>query len=225
MTGKSEGVSVRLLVCDLDGTLLRANSFRWWVIYWTFTGLVHPQFWWRWCAVPLKRLSRRIGREEMKAELMAVYTDYEQRLPLTLRRAFSRLLLLMARKDVAEFLGQKQSEGFVGVLATAAPYLYLTEIIRRYGFCWAVGSYLEAGTLVETIGATKSRAVMTVIEAQGVSREECFIIAVTDHSDDLPMAFEVDHTVLVKPSRVTSQYFEQAGVSFEYFRKRSGIGG
>lgn len=210
---------MRLLICDLDGTLLRTNSFRWWVIYWIFAGWLRPLFWGRWCGVLAKRLLGRVGREEMKAELMAVYSFHERRLPLTLKRLFSRLLLLMVDRNVGGFVEQKQSEGFIGILATAAPDVYLVDVIQRFGFRWAIGSYLEGNALVETIGVVKCRSVMALIESWGIPRKECFIVAITDHSDDIPMALEVDHTVLVKPSRVTSRAFKEAGIGFEHFKK------
>ena len=209
---------VRLLVCDLDGTLLKVNSFRWWVVYWVCAGWLRPGFWSCWCRVLVRRLLGVMRREDMKAELMALYSINEQRLPSTLKRLFCRLLKLMVDWRVGQFIKQKQNEGFVGILATAAPDVYLMDIIQCFGFRGAVGSYLDSGTLVETIGEAKSRSVLGLIESWGLSREECFIVALTDHSDDIPIALEVDQTVLVNPSQLTTRAFKQAGIDFEQFR-------
>ncbi|PAV25472.1 hypothetical protein CF392_10815 [Tamilnaduibacter salinus] len=200
----------RVLICDLDGTLLAVNSFKVWVLYWLFWGWLRPGFFLAWSRPIVLRLIGQLNRWEMKVALLDSYCAFESQLPDVLRRGFPRFVFLFRRRRLCRVLLGYPYQFQTRILATAAPRLYADAVARSFGIKAVVASDRERGVWVETMGEEKWRTVRSLWEGNG-SMPECCLV--TDHYEDLPLSMRCRVTMLVRPNKITLQRFEEAGIT------------
>ena len=132
--------SLPVLIFDLDGTILRTNSFPLWVVYLTLGRIPELDLRQR---VSLSMhtvrllLSRKIGRlshDELQRRLQMVWQAAIAggRLPVTIR--YEAGLLRRVRPNLAALLSLMVERQFDAVLATAAAADYAEPLGRRLGF-------------------------------------------------------------------------------------------
>ncbi len=128
-----------VLIFDLDGTVLRLNSFPVWVLFVAFGGATHltlAQRWaigWRALRLVLERKRRRMDHEEMLRRMQALWAQCAD----PQGRAASRLqslLMRQVRRNLRTVLRQCENGMWDGVLATAAAADYAEGLGHRLGF-------------------------------------------------------------------------------------------
>jgi phosphoserine phosphatase len=178
-----------VLIFDLDGTILRVNSFPLWVRHLLFGRLsgMGPR---RRAALSAQTLllliRRKLGR--MK------HDELQRRLQLAWRSAVSTYtddnfvvaLLGHVRSNLQPLLDRAAAERLDTVLATAAAAEYAEELGQRLGFrdVLATKSDRAVGEPSNS-GVQKQRVVSRLLrERDWQSRK---LILFTDHSDDVPL--------------------------------------
>ncbi|WP_442915621.1 HAD family hydrolase [Marinobacter sp. C2H3] len=211
--------SSRLVLVDLDGTLLILNSFRLWVAYWNVVLLMYPRFWARWVNPQLNRLIGRCDRKEMKTALMIQAASFADQIPDIMHRFFVQLLWCCRRRKLCVALQKQISQGAWVTIVTAAPAVYVNRLSDRLNLSVGVASECMNGVLRETLGIEKLRAVTETILSELPSGTRRVLI--TDHADDIPLARACCYTLLIKPSRSTIKQFSASKLPFFIARTRA----
>lgn len=181
----------RAVVIDLDGTLVRCNSF----------SLYVRQMMWH-CPMMMvyaaMRKLRLISHARAKQLIMAVnVTD-------TMVDAFVDVLQTYVR---AELLKHDADE--VVVLATAAPNMYAEILAQRFGIKYCVASNVGAP---ENKGEEKCESVKALLKRENL---ELYRV-ITDHVDDYPLLRENVNgcNVLINPSEKTVSSLKRNNIKF-----------
>lgn len=199
-----------IVVFDLDGTLLRGNSFHEWIKFLVISprsGIsLRDRF--RvvaWCVLRVfrvfshARLKHRIVREIVVSEKAT--------------EIFVRQLIARYRSDRCfSELDMWRSRDACMILATAAPEVYASVLGSQLGFHVTIGSMLEAGGgFSENVREEKMRNLK-----RRFPHEE-FSAVYTDHEDDFLLLGEARSKFLVNPSsktlRAVSHAFKVDSVS------------
>lgn len=194
------------VVVDLDGTLLKTNTFSDYIAY-SFSqavregqaGLAFRLLW-----LSLKRKLRLIPHAELKQGVLSASSAFmEPRLDDFVRRELKYLN--------TELLTYLQSLADVSlVLATSAPESYSSLISNQSGFEICLATATDEP---ENRGEEKARRVADWLQHQHLTLQ----LVVTDHFDDRPLLELCDRRLLVNPSRKTLQRL--SGLKFEIFEK------
>jgi phosphoserine phosphatase len=182
----------KLLIVDLDGTVLSVNSFHRWYLFlacarfphlapaaraevawasvmalvWRKLGRIdHARFKWR-----MQRLWQRAVRDDAGVSVRCLVDD----------------LLRYVRPEMKETLAAIAAGDVDAVLATAAAGDYAYALGQALGFTHVLATPAMRGQHdPENIGEAKRNAVLSFLAAQGW--EDRPRILVTDHRDDLPL--------------------------------------
>ena len=179
-------------IVDLDGTLVRCNSFSRYVMRMVWH---HPLI----GVYVLVRKLRLISHARAKELIMSVHVDDAE------VTAFVDELVGYVRR---ELLTDEATDEVV-VLASAAPARYVGELAHRLGIPYYVAT--QPGC-AENKGDVKLRNVMRLLEEHDL----CIRSVITDHMDDLPLleANRNGRNILVAPSRRTLDALQASGLVF-----------
>lgn len=182
-----------IAVFDLDGTLLRGNSFHLWLRYLVVTRRDLPAKMRLYVAtVAAMRLTRLISHRSLKQKVMAVARTDDD---VCRDFVMSELAPRLSGACMAE-LRRCQALGINVVLATAAPAVYVRQLARHLGLRDLVASTLDAeGTLDEVFRQRKADAVLELAGSEKISA------VFSDHMDDLPLFRLAERRVVVNPVR------------------------
>lgn len=185
----------KVCLVDLDGTLCRLNSFRWWMLFSVCYLLLSL----RWLSLAgfiriiLLRLTVRLDRVQMKQAILELTESF----PALFISLFCRFLYAFTNRKVVTRM--QHNEGAELVLCTAAPVCYVRRYAAKFAFSRVIASpsVAEPGWQ-ETMGGRK----LEQLEAcYGRDVEvECVI---TDHHDDLPLILKAKKCLLVRPTSKT----------------------
>jgi len=199
-----------IIVVDLDGTLVRVNTFHRWMRFSLLLALKKGRFLTaaKMAFTVALRLFKRISHARMKylfltfSEPLAEPRDIERFV-----RSLDAYIHPAIRQTVA------QTRAFT-LLATAAPALYAVPLAKRYGFQHCIATPGTATSpWYETLRERKAEAFEAWCSARGIP---CRIDRLyTDHYDDLPLMKRARTTVLVNPSSTTLQKVQEEGIRFE----------
>jgi phosphoserine phosphatase len=189
--------SLPILIFDLDGTILRTNSFPLWVVYLTVGRIPELDLRQR-VSLSMQTmrllLSRKIGRlshDELQRRLQMVWQAAiaSGRLPMTNR--YEAWLLRRVRPNLGALLSLLVKRQFDSVLATAAAADYAEPLARRLGFQHVLATRVNrsAGEPANA-RAVKRRSVGDFLRDAGWSDRS--LILFTDHLDDLPLILDCD---------------------------------
>jgi phosphoserine phosphatase len=179
-----------VVVFDLDGTILRVNSFPRWVLF-LIVGRLPGLGLYRRMLLSLRTLSlllrRKLARashEDFLWRLQDVVRSVCAALPVMDR--FEASLLRQVRPNLAMLLQLVTERRIETVLATAAPEDYAAGVGRRLGFRFVLATRAnrrrgEPGNS----GINKRAAVTALFAERGWSGRP--VILFTDHADDLPL--------------------------------------
>jgi phosphoserine phosphatase len=189
--------SLPVLIFDLDGTILRTNSFPLWVVYLAIGRIPELELRQR-VSLSMQTmrllLSRKIGQlghDELQRRLQLVWQAAIAggRLPMTNR--YEDRLLRRVRPNLGALLHLMVERQFDAVLATAAAADYAEPLGRRLGFEHVLATRTDriAGEPANA-GASKRRSVGDFLRQAGWCERS--LILFTDHLDDLPLSLDCD---------------------------------
>jgi phosphoserine phosphatase len=192
---QDDAYNMPIVVFDMDGTILRVNSFPLWVLF-----LIGGR-------VPGLGLRRRL-RLSLQCQWLLIRRkllhDSHDELLFRLQRAweaatggdinavrFENTLLRRVRTNLASVLQMVASKQIDAVLATAAAADYAESLGRRLGFLdvLATSSRRNLGE-ANNSGVRKREGVLALLKQRGWDARP--IILFTDHMDDLPLMHESD---------------------------------
>ncbi len=181
-----------VLVFDLDGTVLRLNSFPVWVLFVGLGGIrslsLKRQFGLTWCVLRLL-LARKLGRinhETFLRHMQALWHFATAGDGGAAVQRLGKLLSRSVRRNMAPALKLVTDGAMDGVVATAAAEDYAQELGRRLGFDNILAT--SGGRLPgepSNIGEHKRDRLMTWLQAHGWSGRP--LIFFNDHMADLPL--------------------------------------
>jgi HAD superfamily hydrolase (TIGR01490 family) len=110
--------------------------------------------------------------------------------------------------EARERIVAEKHEGYLHVLATASYEIYASAIGSRIGFRHIIGTELEMGDGSRMIakirgencyGEAKMDRIRAWLADQGLSREDCYIRAYSDHISDTPLLEFADEAFATNP--------------------------
>ncbi len=203
-------------VVDLDGTLLRGNSFRLFIRF--LAGKLRRERRYaslsRIIALLAARRLRLISHVGMKYPIHSlasrIVTDAE------LADFTNRILLPAVNVPLLDELKRLKASGHCLLLATAAPDLYVPHLCLHLGFdAWTatpLSSTLK--DYAENRGARKRDGALDFARQHGCT----IAVVATDHEDDLPLLLLPDlRRLLVNPTPVLRTKLSESRLTFHEF--------
>jgi len=187
----------KIVVVDMDGCLCSLNSFRYWLVFAFLFSLIS----FRWlalfklCVIVALRIIGRVGRVQMKRDVLAVTENF----PGFYIKWFSRFLFRFTNSSVLAEMQRYDDLPVLVVLSTAAPTCYVSEYTSHFDFAhvFATPSVHEDGWK-ENIGREKLESL-----ERFYGKDISLICVISDHHDDLPLLLNAEKRLLVKPSSTT----------------------
>ncbi|MCW8922210.1 MAG: haloacid dehalogenase-like hydrolase [Gammaproteobacteria bacterium] len=187
----------KTVVVDLDGSLIKLNSFRYWIFF-SFVFLLVSLRWISLIKLIKSVIYRFLGisnRVMMKRDILSV-TENMSRFYI---KWFCHFLYYFTNNDVLNEMRKYEKKHVPVILCTAAPSCYADVFAERFSFSYVFSSGSVFDSLwKENIGEEKWESVRAYYGNDIVL--ECVI---TDHHDDLPLLLRAKKRVLVKPSKDT----------------------
>ena len=189
----------KIVVVDLDGSLIKVNSFRYWLLF----SFLYFFISFRWVSLIkfikfiVSRLLGASDRVEMKRDVLSI----TETLPVFFISHFVSFLCFFINKNVLVEMHKYETDQYHIDLCTAAPICYTEKIAEKLAFSHVFATpSVCVSNWKENIGSEK----LVAIEAcYGEDIDiECVI---TDHYDDLPLLARAKNRVLVRPSHVTRE--------------------
>jgi len=179
-----------VLIFDLDGTVLRRNSFPYWTMALLTGGRIsglraRATLSWRVQQLLLRRKLGRLGHDTLLRELQQIWARAGDPGGEMAARLQARLLRL-ARRNLRLVLRSVANLSVDSVLATAAAAEYAEPLARELGFLHVLATPAGA-TATEPCnrGEHKRDRVLALLDTQGwTQRPRIFF---NDHMDDLPL--------------------------------------
>lgn len=195
-----------LIIFDLDGTLVRINTFHHWIIYCFARAVLRADF-----AVALRildilrsRFSKKIDHPRFKAEILKLTANLPERSVVR----FAKWVTNFTNQAVAEHL--QQSVG-CKVLATAAPECYVRAIAAIYEFdCFVAARDPYLDVVSECRGEGKKARLISELGASSFE----YVTLFTDHCDDIPLMRLAHQVWLVNPTRRSLAQINNAKIKF-----------
>lgn len=194
----------RLILVDLDGTLVNGNTFHVWIRFmltkgWSLIGLgLMASLWIRVVGLSILRKLNLLSHADFKFGVQRAWGLAAGRdSAKILANYFIPSLLKNINKNVMGELKLLQNEHVV--LATAAPMEYSTLLAESLGLfkaCIATPRF-DDEEWFDNIREEKRKSVCTYLEGAGESFGEVMLF--TDHIDDLPLMTICDEIVLLPP--------------------------
>jgi phosphoserine phosphatase len=185
------GRPVPVLIFDLDGTVLRVNSFPHWVLFLICgpirgIGLFRRMRLARRAAwLLLLRKLRRIDHAALLGGLQRAWWEIPTAITGALVDPLQTMLLRRIRPNLRTLLQMVASDRVDAVLATAAAGEYANGLGRRLGFRHVLATPPAAAGGLINAGACKRDRVIAFLESAGWRDRQ--LILLTDHIDDLPL--------------------------------------
>ena len=200
----------KAIIVDLDGTLLRTNTFKEYIVfilkYWYLRLDIAIVLFF---LVGLRKI-RVISHETMKYYILLCTKSF-----MTAKRLsdFASLLMTKVNSNVLSVIQQFRDWGGVAYLSTAAPSSYASIIADRLnleGYC-ATELPLRDKEWHENVRDVKCKSTLDFLQEKGV----VFDVLLTDHYDDLPLLkVAKSKNYLVNPNKKTVELARAANVKF-----------
>jgi phosphoserine phosphatase len=188
-----------VLIFDLDGTILRVNSFQnWarWLLLARFPAMsLSTRFGItsRALSIMLKRKLLRHDHERTKASLQRLWREAVVKDPAALN-AMTAELLAEVRPNFSLLLDEVRQGRQDAVLATAAAEEYALTLAQELGFKHSLATpFLTDSKALQNVGTTKRDRTLEFLTAQNwQDRRRVFF---TDHLEDLPLMLVSNHII------------------------------
>lgn len=202
----------KIILVDLDGTLISCNSFPKWVTFLLLSSFRQLR-WWVTAQVAFWLLQRKLGfisHQRFKRDLMALtYPEFYDLM-------FAKSLLPYLNHTVVAAV--QAEDATVRVLSTAAPVNYAAHLVDLLGvdFQRMHSTQLHQGELRENVGEHKVDYLRRDFPG------DLNITLYTDHRDDIPLMKVSANVVLVNPSKKCTAAIESSDI--QYSKILSGVG-
>lgn len=189
---------MKKIVYDLDGTLIRFNTFKCWVVISFVISIFFLRvfFLFSFFKFVYQRKIKLLNRVTFKAAI----------LELQVKSSFWKVIGSLYGKLLAVFFLRKdllqKDPSAARCLATAAPDIYVIPFSKKINiFDYVIYSHFSTSDVfVETLNVEKKRRVL-------IDFSEFPDVFYTDHYDDIPLAKVCKFTYLVSPSKLTIEHF------------------
>lgn len=201
---------MKLIVVDLDGTLIDANSFHIWISFsaqrlllrGSILRLMKLAFW-----VGL-RYARIVPHQTMKKYVLRATDDFALDVLDLFAKKLKTKINDQTMLEVKPLLG---SDEYRVILATAAPIHYAERLARLIGITEVIGTNANT-TDPEWFEAIRENKLKALKEAIGDDQFQRIDLLMTDHHDDLPLLEISDRVILVKPSDITISILKEKNI-------------
>lgn len=210
---------VTIAVFDLDRTLTKHSTFTPFLL-----SILRQNPTRAWTLMPaivaaLRYLTGGIARKAFKDRMLGLFLAGRSRQEINhyVDAFVEKVLLRGLRRGTESAVEKHRSQGHLLVLATASMDLWAGPLATRLGFAITVctkSSWDETDKYCGTIegencyGQEKLSAVATVLP---MPRDECTIIAYSDHRSDAPLLSWADHGIAVNPNRKFKKQARELG--------------
>jgi len=197
----------KVVVVDLDGTLLSTNTFHKWMIFllkktlkYNFIDGLKIIFF------SFKRIFKRITHKQLKFEILKIseqsyYSD-------SIHTFVEELAIYINRK----VLDHMETEDVISILATAAPEIYAETIAEKYHFTYCIATpKISQSEWYENIKEEKKKSLKKLLNKIG---EREIDIVLSDHYDDIPIMNMANTVYLVNGSFETKQKLKETQINF-----------
>lgn len=206
----------KIAFVDLDGTLIKNNSFHIWlkVLVWSslkrgnFINFFKIQF------IVILRLLKIYSRKKMKSSLLklSINSKYADEIKDEIA---SRCIPFFRITLINRLIELNFDYIFI---VSAAPSFYLDSIIKKMDLSvnQIIGSTFENGFYYECAGENKK---VMIDKLKNKFNEDCKFCLYTDHYEDLPSAMIIDEVFLVEPNELSINRFNQHDVKYNIFNE------
>lgn len=199
----------RLVVIDLDGTLVDCNTFPRWVLWVLKDSLCH---------IRVQDFFTILYLLVKRKFFLSSHKDFKSRLEsFSFSTACVDGFVRSLEKKRNVQLVQKIRDGLyddgVVLIATAAPSQYASSLVRQCKVNASVlASHWGKTGFKDNVGYEKLAAVR-----EWAVKNNCRLdTVITDHYDDLPLMQAARTVYLVQPAQQTVQAVKRAGIAFQY---------
>lgn len=200
---------------DFDGTLIRINSFPYWIMFSGGYALISFQFGLLGKIINLlfkRKIQHKISHSEFKKKLvqLPISESSDQR--------FSTFLTNFVRKDLKKELTELYQKNHSIVISSAAPEVYLKLTIQKifpriHNHLFVIGSKIENGKLNNNY---KEEKLINLYKIGFLNPEEKLKSIYTDSWDDASLAFHSDEIILISPKKnCQTKYYENEELSLK----------
>lgn len=198
----------RVVVVDLDGTLIRANSFRKWLAFLAKRFVRRPRALAAFALVFARRLARRTDRLGMKREVMALHAEVTEAEVRAFAHHLARFLDEACWVRVRSHLADPQN---VVVLCTAAPERYARPFASALGFEHVLATRdVSREPWQENFGRGKVERLRAYLSSLGMPGATIAVVY-SDDRHDLPLMREAREVILVSPKASCLEAIRAAG--------------
>lgn len=200
---------------DFDGTLLRINSFPYWIMFSAGYALISLKFGLFFKIINLlfkRKIQHKISHAKFKEKLIQLPISENS------NQLFSSFLSNFVRMDLKKELTQLHQKNHSIVISSAAPEVYLKLTIQNifpeiHDQLFMIGSKIENGTLNDNY---KEEKLINLYKIGFLNPEETLKNLYTDSWDDSSLAFHSKSITLICPKRnCQKQYNENPELSLK----------
>ena len=197
----------KVIVVDLDGTLVNVNTFHKWMIFLFKKSLSHNLL----DSIKiLKIISLRLVKlnthKQMKYRILQISenTRYKNYID-----EFVNELETYINNEVLEYTKENNT---ITILATAAPALYAESIANKYAFTYCLATP-ETSTKkwFENIKERKRESLEKLLNVEQLTKVD---IVLSDHHDDIPIMEMAESVFLVNASLDTKAILKKDGLDY-----------
>lgn len=203
----------KAIVVDLDGTLLRTNTFIHYIKFVFEEALVQGNVFkagWIGLLVFLRKIRIISSHEKLKKDILISSRRY---VSSYMMEEFATILYEYENKRVVSLMEKYRNKGFFTILSTAAPSVYAEIIGNHYHFDFVCSTAIPTDeNWRENVNEQKKKNTFALLEQNSLE----MAVLVTDHYDDLPLLSVVKEVnYVVNPSYKTLKLLKENGIKFE----------
>ena len=204
----------KAIVVDLDGTLLRTNTFVHYIKYVCKKALLHGNVFvviWICLLVFLRKIRMISSHENLKRRILACSKQYSK------EDNMQELALELSKYEnlkVLSIMDIYKEKGYAVVLSSAAPEGYAKWIAKQYMFDFVCATKMSVDrNWRENVGEVKMQNTLSLLEEKVLTLS----VLITDHYDDLPLLrIEKEANFVVNPTEETKKRIEESHIKCEY---------
>jgi phosphoserine phosphatase len=200
----------RLVLCDLDGTLVSCNTFHKWLKYTAKNYLINFKIikFIKIIFYSFLRLIRLITHKELKIQILKISQNEDD----LFVDNFVKNILIFLNLKVIKLLETYFQENYHVIMITAAPEVYANKIGKKIGFDMVIASPNHNGDKNNWQENIREQKLISLNNNIDISQFES-IEVLSDHYDDLPILKIATKCILVSPSKKTIEFVKKAGIT------------